>query len=250
LSNLGGMSERTETTGGERRRVLAIGAHPDDLEFGAGGTISRWVDEGWDVRHVIVTSGQRGVQDARQDPEAFGRLREEEARAAAKVCGVTDVTFLGYVDSEVVYSRELQRDLSREFRRHRPHRLLTNSPEQLLSDTFINHPDHRIVAQAALDVVLTGGTTAAIFPELELEEGLPPWRGLEDIWLAGPGGGSEVVDITAYFERKVAALEAHASQIAQIRGGLRELLARRLRAIGAPHGFTYAESFRVIDRRR
>jgi LmbE family N-acetylglucosaminyl deacetylase len=244
------MSENMQATGAEHRRALVISAHPDDIEFGAGGTISRWVDEGWDVRYVIATSGQRGVQDARQDFEAFGRLREEEARAAAKVCGVTDVTFLAYMDSEVVYSRGLQRDLSREFRRHRPHRLLTMSPEQVLSDTFINHPDHRTVAQAALDMVLTGGTTAAIFPELELDEDLPPWRELEDIWLFGAGAGSEVVDITPYFERKIAALEAHASQLAQIQGDFRELLARRLRAVGAPHGFTYAESFRVINRRR
>jgi LmbE family N-acetylglucosaminyl deacetylase len=244
------MSEKEQGTGDERRRVLAVGAHPDDIEFGAGGTIARWADEGWDVRYVIVTSGQRGVQDARQDAEAFGRLREEEARAAAKVCGVTDVTFLGYMDSEVVYSRELQRDLSREFRRHRPQRLLTMSPEQILGDAFINHPDHRTVAQAALDVVLTGGTTAAIFPELQLEEALPPWRGLEDIWLSAAGTGSEVVDVTPYFERKLAALEAHASQLSQFPGDLRDLVARRLRAVGAPRGFTYAESFRVINRRR
>jgi LmbE family N-acetylglucosaminyl deacetylase len=237
-------------TGDDRRRVLVISAHPDDIEFGAGGTISRWTDEGCEVHYVIATSGQRGVQDARQDAAAFGRLREEEARAAAKVCGVNDVTFLGYMDSEVAYSRELQRDLAREFRRHRPHRLLTMSPAQVLSDVFINHPDHRTVAQAALDMVLTGGTTAAIFPELELEEGLPPWRELEDIWLFGPGGGNEVVDVTAYFERKIAALEAHASQMAQVPGDLRELLASRLQAVGAPHGFPYAESFRVINRRR
>ncbi len=244
------MSQNEREPGGARRRALVISAHPDDIEFGAGGTISRWADEGWEVSYVIVTSGQRGVQDPRQDLEAFGRLREEEARAAAKICGVTDVTFLGYMDNEVVYSRELQRDLSREFRRHRPHRLLTLSPEQVLSDTFINHPDHRTVARAALDMVLTGGTTAAIFPELELEEGLPPWRELEDIWLLGAGGGNEVVDVSAYFERKIAALEAHASQMPQIRGDLRELVARRLQAVGAPHGFAYAESFRVVNRRR
>jgi LmbE family N-acetylglucosaminyl deacetylase len=244
------MSENAQMAAGERRRVLAVGAHPDDLEFGAGGTIARWVDEGWDTRYVIVTSGQRGVQDASQDAEAFGRLREEEARAAAKVCGVTDVTFLGYMDSEVAASRALQRDLSREFRRHRPHRLLTMSPEPILGDSFINHPDHRAVAQTMLDVVLTGGTTAAIFPELELEEALPAWRGLEDIWLTAAGSGGEVVDVTLQFERKIAALEAHASQLAQIPGDLRELLAGRLRAVGAPHGIAYAESFRVINRRR
>jgi LmbE family N-acetylglucosaminyl deacetylase len=236
--------------GGERRRVLAIGAHPDDIEFGAGGTVPRWVDEGWDVRYVIVTSGQRGVQDARQDPVEFGRLREEEARAAAKVAGVTDVTFLGYMDSEVVYSPALRRDLAREFRRHRPHRLLTMNPEHLPTGGFVNHPDHRAVATAALDTTITGGTTGAIFPELETEEGLPPWRELEEIWLMGPSGGDQVVDVTPYFERKLAALEAHASQMAQAPRNLRAFLGRRLEDVGAPHGYRYAESFRVIARRR
>jgi LmbE family N-acetylglucosaminyl deacetylase len=244
------MSENTRTAGGEGRRVLAIGAHPDDIEFGAGGAIARWVDEGWDVRYVIVTSGQRGVQDASQDPLAFGRLREEEARAAAKVTGVTDVTFLGYMDTEVVYSPALQRDIAREFRRHRPHRLLTMNPEHLPVNGFVNHPDHRAVATAALDTTITGGTTAAIFRELAIEEDLPPWRELEEIWLMGPSGGDQVVDVTPYFERKLAALEAHASQMAQVPANLREFLGRRLEAIGAPHGYRYAESFRVITRRR
>jgi LmbE family N-acetylglucosaminyl deacetylase len=244
------MSENEPAVGDERRRVLAVSAHPDDIEFGAGGTISRWVDEGWDVRYVIVTSGQRGVQDAAQDPAEFGRIREEESRAAAKVAGVTDVTFLGYMDTEVSYSPQLQRDIAREFRRHRPHRLLTMNPEHLPLGGFVNHPDHRVVATAALDTTITGGTTAGIFPELLTEEGLPPWRELEEIWLMGPSGGDEVVDVTAYFERKLAALEAHGSQMAQVSGDLRELVSRRLEAVGARHGVRYAESFRVISRRR
>ena len=231
-------------------RALAIGAHPDDIEFGAGGTVARWVEEGWDVRYLIVTSGQRGVQDPRQDPEAFGRLREEEARAAAKVCGVDSVTFLGYMDTEVAYGQRLLEDLSREFRRHRPHRLLTLNPEHLPTPGFVNHPDHRAVGTAALDVTVTGGTTAAIFPRLVLDEGLEPWQGLEDVWLMGPGGGPEVVDVTATFERKLAALEAHASQLAQVPWDLRDFLGSRLAAVGAPHGYRYAESFRVVARRR
>jgi len=233
----------------ERRRLLVVAAHPDDIEFGAAGTIARWTDEGWDARYVIVTSGQRGVQDPRQDPDEFGRLREDESRAAAKVCGVEDVTFLRYMDSEVTHSQRLLKDLSRQFRRHRPHRLMTMQPDLLPASFFINHPDHRTVATATLDIVMTGGTTAGIFPELMLEEGLPPWRELEDIWLMGPGEGAEVVDISATFERKIASLDAHASQMAQVEGSLRERLAARLAAVGEPHGYAYAESFRVIDRR-
>lgn len=232
------------------RRALVVSAHPDDIEFGCAGTVCRWVDEGWDVRYVIVTSGQKGVQDAHQDPEAFGRLREAEAIEAAERVGVTDVTFLGWMDSELLWAdpRQLRKDLSRQFRIHRPHRLVTMDAALLPTDQFVNHPDHRTVAVAALDVVLTGGSTAAIFPELLLEEGLEPWRELEETWIFGPGGGPVGVDITATIDRKLHALRAHVSQVGE--WDVESLMRQRLRQRGEPFGFEYAESFRVVSHRR
>ena len=227
------------------RRALVISAHPDDIEFGCAGTMCTWVDEGWDVRYVIVTSGQKGVQDARQDTEAFGRLREAESRRAAEICGVDDVTFLRYMDSEVVYGSALLKDLARQFRRHRPHRLVTMDPQQIPTDMFVNHPDHRFVAMAALDMTLTGGTTAAIFPELALEEGLEPWRELEETWITGPAGGPVGVDITETIERKLDALQAHVSQVGE--WDVRTFMKQRLADRGRAFGYDYAESFRVIS---
>jgi len=231
------------------RRALVVGAHPDDIEFGCAGTVARWVDEGWDVRYVIVTSGQKGVQDAASDPEAFGRVREAESRTAAAAVGVADVTFLGYMDSEVAAADwlGLRRDLSRQFRHHRPHRLVVGNPEILPTDRFVNHPDHRAVSVALLDITMTGGTTAAIFPELEIDEGLPPWRELEETWLTGAGGGSHVVDVSATFERKIAALRAHVSQVGE--WDVARFMGQRLADVGRPHGYEYAESFRVISYR-
>jgi LmbE family N-acetylglucosaminyl deacetylase len=242
--------EQAHGEGGAGRRALVVGAHPDDIEFGIAGTVARWVEEGWDVRYVIVTSGQRGVQDIDTDPEAFGRVRESEARDAAAAVGVTDVTFLRYMDTEVVHNRNLERDLSREFRRARPHRLAVMDPEQLIGDGFVNHPDHRAVGAASLDITVTGGTTAAIFPELLRAEGLEPWRGLEEIWLMGPAGGDHVVDITTTFDRKIASLQAHKSQMAQLSFDVRAFLGARLAELGKPHGYAYAEAFRVLSRGR
>lgn len=226
------------------KRVLAVMAHPDDVDFGAAGTVARWVDEGWQVRYVIVTSGQKGGADPSADPQEYGAMREAEQRAAAAAVGVTDVVFLRWCDSELVDSPDLRRDVAREFRRHRPHRLLTMDPGLILTDTFLNHPDHRLVGTIALDTTLTGGTTGAIFPELVLQEGLEPWRELRDIWIAGPAGGDTVVDITGVLDRKWRALEAHASQLGDtdVRALLRPGLAER----GRPHGYAYAESFRVV----
>ncbi|MBV8981556.1 MAG: PIG-L family deacetylase [Acidimicrobiia bacterium] len=233
-----------------KRRALVISAHPDDIEFGCAGTICRWVDDGWDVRYVITTSGQKGVQDARQDPDAFGRLREQESTRAAEICGVSDVTFLRYMDSEVVYGPALLKDLARQFRRHRPHRLVVMDPQSLPTDMFVNHPDHRFVAQASLDITVTSGTTAAIFPELVLEEGLEPWRELEETWIFGPAGGPTVVDVTATIERKLDALQAHVSQVGEwdVRTFMKQRLAERARDAG--YDYDYAESFRVLSYRR
>ena len=232
------------------RRALVVSAHPDDIEFGCAGTVTRWVDEGWDVRYVVVTSGQRGVQDARATPEDVGAVREQESLEAARICGVTDVTFLRYVDSEVIAADPLalRKDLSRQFRRHRPHRMIAFEPAILPTDRFVNHPDHRTVGAAALDITVTGGTTGGIFPELVIEEGLAPWRELEEVWLAGPAGGPVAVDVTPTVERKIRALRAHASQIGDWDVG--RFVSERLRAAGQPHGFAYAETFRVISFRR
>lgn len=231
------------------QRALVIAAHPDDTEFGAGATLAAWADAGWKISIVIVTSGQRGVQDATAKPEAIARMREAEAREAADCLGAAEVRFLGYMDAEVVADQRLARDLSREFRRAKPHRLVTINPELLQGEGFINHPDHRRVGRTAIDVTLTGGTTAAIFPELELDEGLPPWTNLQEIWLMGPSGGPEVVDVTATFARKLSALKSHRSQLAQLPPDILEHLSARSAQAGAAHGFAYAESFRVLGRR-
>lgn len=232
------------------KRCLVISAHPDDIEFGCAGAVAVMVDEGWDVRYVIVTSGQRGTQDPHATVEHVGALREAEARAAARIVGVEDVTFLRYIDSEVIGADPLQlrRDLSRQFRRHQPHRMITMEPTLLPTERFVNHPDHRTVATAALDIIVTGGTTGGIFPELAREEGLPAWRELEEVWLFGPQGGAHAVDITTTVDRKIAALQAHASQMGEWDVG--RFVRDRLHQAGEPHGFEYAETFRVVNSRR
>ena len=231
-------------------RALVVAAHPDDIEFGCSGSVARWVDEGWEVAYVLVTSGQRGTQDPRADPAQVGATRERETREAARIVGVGDVTFLGYMDGDLLVADPvaLRKDLARQFRRVRPDRLVSMDPDILPTSWFINHPDHRIAATATLDVVETGGTTGAIFPELELDEGLPPWRGCEEVWITGPAGGPVVVDITTTIDRRLDALRAHVSQMdgwdapALVRGFLAKA--------GEAHGMGYAETFRVINLRR
>ena len=229
---------------GAPRRVLSVSAHPDDVEFGCAGTLARWVDEGAEVTLCIVTDGSTGTQDRSLMGEGLATLRREESRRAADVIGAKEVVWLGYQDGYVEYSLALRRDIARVFRRYRPHRFVVMDPTPTIEDRFVNHPDHRAIALASLDVTLTAGTTPGHFPEL-IEEGLDPWRGLRELWIMGPARGAVAVDISGTIDRKIEALLCHASQLDrpdEVAGWVRKFSAE----LGAGHGYAHAETFQVI----
>lgn len=228
----------------EPLRILAVTAHPDDIEFGCAGSVARWVDEGAEASFVIVTDGSTGTVDTEMMGDRLATLRREETLAAAKILGVTDVVFLGYRDGYVEPTLDLRRDIAREFRRARPHRMIVMDPQSLPGGWFVNHPDHRAVGQASLDITVTAGTTPGHFTEL-LDEGLPPWRGLKEIYVSGPGGGEHAVDITSTVDRKIDALKAHASQVGDW-AGLEGMIRGWTKQNGLTQGFEYAELFHVI----
>lgn len=227
-------------------RALVVTAHPDDLEFGAAGTVARWADAGATVTACLVSDGSTGTQDRALMGAPLSEVRRAETERAAGVLGIETLVWLGYRDGYIEYTLDLRRDIARVFRRHRPHRFLVMDPAPTIEDRFINHPDHRAVGQASLDVSMTAGTTPGHFPEL-LDEGLEPWRGLHEVWIMGPGGGPTTVDITATLDRKIEALMCHESQVGrnaeQILQWVRESAEQR----GSSEGFAYAESFRVIS---
>jgi LmbE family N-acetylglucosaminyl deacetylase len=226
-------------------RALVVSAHPDDIEFGCAGTLARWADEGAEVVLCIVTDGSTGTQDRSIAGESLADIRRAETEAAAKVIGASTIEWLGYRDGYVEYSLGLRRDVARMFRKHRPHRYVVMDPTETIEDRFINHPDHRAIGQASLDVTLTAGTTPGHFPEL-LDERLEPWRGLLETWIMGPGEKPIVVDISATIERKIDALMCHASQIGDNRDEIAEWVRRFTAELGKEHGYAHAESFQVI----
>jgi len=226
-------------------RALIVTAHPDDLEFAAGGTVARWADQGAEVTVCVATDGSSGTQDRELMGKRLQQVRVQETEAAAAVLGVAHVEWLGYKDAAVEYTMDLRRDLSRVFRKFRPHRLGAMDPTPIVDGWFINHPDHRAIGQATLDACVTGGTTPNIFPEL-LEEGLEPWRGLIELWIAGPQQGPEVVDIGDTIDRKIDALLCHKSQVGEDREQMTTWIKEWAARAGEPHGLGFAETFRVL----
>ena len=226
----------------EVRRILVVVAHPDDAEFGCGGSVARWVQEGREVFYCLATNGNRGSDDPAMTPERLAGIREAEQRAAARTLGVTEVGFLGYPDGELEDTREARRDVVRAIRRVRPDRIVTQNPFPSLNP-YSGHRDHRHAGRLALDAVYPYARDRLHFPEL-LAEGWEPHK-VREVYLVGHDDPDTVVDITGTMSRKLDALRCHASQLrdfAAVEGRVRE----RAADLGKPHGYTYAEAFRAI----
>lgn len=225
-------------------RALVVTAHPDDMEFGAAGTLARWADQGAEITLCIGTDGSTGTQDKDLMGAPLHDIRVRESRRAADVVGIKELVWLGYQDGYVEYTLDLRRDLARLFRKYRPHRFVVMDPTPTIDD-FINHPDHRAIGQASLDVSMTAGTTPGHFPEL-LDEGLEPWRGLRELWIGGPGLRPRVVDISDTIDRKIEALMCHQSQVGENADEIAAFVRSYSAEAGTAAGFAYAESFQVI----
>jgi LmbE family N-acetylglucosaminyl deacetylase len=224
------------------QRVLAIVAHPDDIEFGMAGSIAHWIDAGATVTYCIITDGAAGSNEPDTDLAELARTREAEQRAAAAALGVTDVRFLGYHDGTLEPTIALRRDLTRIIRELRPDRVVTMDPTTLFArDTYINHPDHRAAGEAAVYATFPSAGSRPIFPEL-LAEGLEP-HNVTDLYMVLSETPDLAIDITPTFERKMAALLAHKSQLGEdVAEWIREMNAE----IGKLAGVELAEAFRVI----
>jgi LmbE family N-acetylglucosaminyl deacetylase len=228
-------------------RVLVVVAHPDDIDFGAAGTVSSWTAAGVEVAYCICTSGDAGGFDD-TPRERMGPLREAEQTAAAAVLGVTDVRFLGYPDGRLAPSLELRRDLSREIRRVRPQRVLAPSPEIAWNRLGASHPDHRAAGEAALAAVYPDARNPFAHPELAAA-GLDAWT-VPELWLMGAPDERQnhAVDVTDLFDRKIAALREHVSQtghLPDLAERLRRMHLTTAARLGLPEG-RLAEAFQVV----
>jgi LmbE family N-acetylglucosaminyl deacetylase len=211
--------------------VLAIGAHPDDLEYFAGATVAQLRDAGSAVALVVCSDGARGGRDL-DDPAAVRRAEQGHAAAAL---GVVDWLWLAHPDGALAPGDPLRGDLLRSVRRVRPELILAHDPRTLW--TIIagiaqpGHSDHRAAGQATLDAIYPRSPSPNFYPEhLGGDDALKAWYPRE-VWLFDTAQPDLFVDAAAGFDRKEASLRAHASQ-EQAAGGL----VAATRAMGAHWG--------------
>ncbi len=223
-------------------RVMVVTAHPDDSEFGAGGTIAKLVKEGCEVTYVIVTNGNKGSGDRTMTSERLAPIREAEQRNAARTLGVARVEFLGYPDCEVEDTRELRCDVTRQIRRWRPDLVIAMNPQRSYN-LGGSHRDHRITAGVALDCVYPLARDHLAFPELMPD--YEPHKVLE-IHLMQWENPHLVVDISDVMDLKLKALACHASQFADF-PAVEKRVRERSAELGKSKGYAYAETFdRVV----
>ena len=223
--------------------ALVIAAHPDDAEFTVAGTVAAWVRAGCRVTYVLCTDGNIGSHDPGMTVEKLTEIRRVEQRAACAVLGVSEVVFLGYDDGRLQPTLELRRDLVRVLRQYRPEVVICQDPTALFrSDQYINHPDHRAAAQAAIDAVAPACAMPLLWPEV----GAP--HRVRQVYVALHDQPNTWVDVTPTIEQKIAALKKHASQLGE--WDPTEMIMGWNAEMGRQQGLAFAESYLVITLER
>jgi len=218
---------------------MVVVAHPDDAEFTVAGTVAAWTQAGCRVTYVVCTDGNTGSHEPDMTRERLAEIRRTEQRAACAALGVGEVVFLGYDDGQLQPTLDLRRDLVRVIRHYRPEVLISWDPTTLLiSDEYINHPDHRAAAQAALDAVAPASAMPLLWPET----GAP--HRVRQVYIFGNEKPNVWVDVTGTLERKIAALKQHASQMGD--WDPTDMIKEWGAEAGQEKGLAYAESYRII----
>ena len=229
-------------------RALVVTAHPDDVDFGAAGTVATLVARGVEVSYCIITDGDAGGFDPTVPRSEIPRIRHAEQRAAAALVGVTDVRFLAYRDGELTVSHDLRRDISRVIRQVRPQRVITQSPERNWDRIQASHPDHLAAGEATMQAVYPDARNPFAHISLLADEGLEEWT-VAEIWLMATPAPTTYVDITDVLELKLKAIGAHASQLpdrAEMEERVRAWTSGNATAAGLEPG-RFAEAFRVVS---
>ena len=218
--------------------ILAIGAHPDDTEFSAGGSIALFTAAGRRVSYVVCTDGSKGSKDRSIAQTDLIARRKVEQRSAARVLGVTDILFLDQVDGELENNRQVRLRIAKRIRELRPSVILTHDAWK----PWMLHPDHRACGLAVTDSFVAARDHLYL-PELE-SQGLEPWE-VPELWLWSTETPDHVVDITDTMDTKLSAIKSHISQVDDP-----VYIDKRMRDaahdMGSAAGFSFAEGFKRL----
>ena len=222
----------------EIKRALVIGAHPDDNEFGAGGTVAKLARQGWQITFIICTNGNKGSHDPDMSSYRLSEVREAEQRAAAGALGVEKVIFLRNNDGELEPTLALRSEIAFYIRHFKPHYVFTHDPWK----QYMLHPDHRAVGFATIEGIVAA-RDHLFMPGLG-QIGIGVWRPQAlFLWAAEQPDYTE--DISETLDIKIEALREHHSQLDRS-DTWSERVRKRAADTGEAAGFAAGEAFRKI----
>lgn len=226
--------------------VLAVGAHPDDMDITASGSLAKYAANGAKIYYLIVTDGSKGSHDVKISPEEIKSIRQKEQAEAARIIKAEEPIFLNFSDGCLEPTLEVKKEIVRVIRQTKPDVVITMDPTLFYSIErgMINHPDHRAVGEAALCAVYPLARDHLAFPEL-LKEGHDTHR-VTTVLLTNFEGSNYTEDISDFIDQKMAAIKAHKSQFADAERVSNNILSWN-KANGSKAGYEYAESFKRID---
>lgn len=234
-------TDRLEPLPEDWDRALAVVAHPDDLEYGAASAVARWTSQGKDVRYVLATRGEAGIDS--MAPEVTGPMRTEEQIASAAAVGVDVVEFLDLPDGLLVADLSLRRLLATAIRRHRPDAIVSINFRDRWSETGpYNHADHRALGLALVDAVRDAANRW-----LYTDAGAP-WSGVR--WLAFNASTrpTHAVDVTDHLDAGIASLRCHRTYLDALGGDVDpdSFLRSAAEAAGPSIGVALASTFELV----
>lgn len=222
-------------------RVLAVGAHPDDVEILCGGTLIRYADEGHETFMAVATNGEQGHITIM--PPELAEIRQKEAQSSAAIAGA-QLIWMGYPDQFIFHDKDTRLRFVEMIRQANPDVIITHNPQDYAQD-------HRVVSE----LVFTASFQAGV-PHIETET--PAIKKLPALYYMDNVTGTdflptELVDISTTWERKVAMLECHQSQLIWLKEhdnlDVVDMMATmaKFRGLSCQGKVLYAEGFKRLD---
>ena len=231
-----------------KNRILAIGAHPDDLDFSCSGTISKLTRQGSEVVYLVISDGSKGSHKIKVGDSKLAKIRKEEQKREAKAVGVNEVIFLGLKDGEIENTKLLRKEIVKIIRKTKPDMIFSFDPANLAFDNpYRSHRDHRQAGEAVFDAIFPASGNESFFPEL-LRRGYKPHQ-VKEIWFFASPKPNKFIDIAKTIGDKIKALSYHKSQIADMKE-VEKRIKDWAKKSGRKKGYKYAEAFRVVKFRR
>ncbi len=223
------------------KRVLAIYAHPDDVDVACGGTLAKWAHNGAEVCLVVCTRGEKGTTDISLLDDDVATIRGQETDIASSLLGVKDTRMLGWKDGELVNDSHLRGELVGLVREKKPDVVLGPDPTAVFfSDHYFNHRDHRELGWAVLDAVFPAASLPKYFPERGFA------HSISAALLSGTLEPDVFVEIAGSIDVKVEAVLAHKSQLDDNPDAARAAIRSMAEETGKRCGVRYAEGFRMV----